>query len=93
MEKLVWVITFSDGCTYTIDTPYCFEFTSKDDFIYYILELIEKAKISGENQINPFKSLGNILDDGLLDIEDCEDVDRCVFTLDEWFNNHKHIIK
>ncbi len=87
MQKLVWVYYDTDGITYGNDLDQCFECTSKDDFILYVLGLIENAKRDNKWYIE------------LLGIDDANvewlerNICDSVFTLDEWFEKNKQELK
>lgn len=86
MIKLVWIICHSDNCTYSNNIPTPFEYSSKDDFIYHVLELIEKAKAKGEFSITPFHK------DDYVDLENIGDLEKEIMTVEEWFEKEKQIL-
>jgi len=88
--QLVWEMYCTDGCTYSNTDFIPFEFSSKDDFIYFILEKIKEVKAKKEKY--PYIKLFGY--DIALFVNDAtylteEDVERNVHTLEEWFANNK----
>ncbi len=47
--KLVWKHCATDGCTYWCDYVIPFEYSSKDDFVYHVLDMV-KNRDTGTNQ-------------------------------------------
>lgn len=83
--KLVWRHYETDDISYGIYYTIPFEYITKDDFILYVLELIEKRK--SISNITPYINL--------LGMDDCncekleKEILEEVYTLDEWFREFK----
>lgn len=82
MEKLILVYYTTDGYTYGFNYNIPFEYSSKDDFVYYILELCKEAKLNDNPYIKVFD-----IDDFL--IEDAETIESSVYKYEEWFDKNK----
>ena len=69
--------------------PIPFEYSSKDDFILYVLELIEKAeKNKRKTHFNEYISLFGFD----IEVSHLYSIENLVFTLEEWFENEKEKI-
>lgn len=88
MEKLVFDYTYcSEPECFEWNVP--FEYESKEKFIFDVLEnpmILDKLGITTVYEFQ--------IEDGRIFEEDyIKNVDEYVFTLDEWFNRNKKIIK
>ncbi len=74
---------------------YPFEYSSKDDFCLLVLDMIEKhkqecIKAYGKKNGELWYKNGYITVLGQdISVEYVEDIERCVYTLDEWFEANK----
>lgn len=89
MQKLIFIYEFgSEGCGwYNATIP--FEYSSKDDFCYEILERIEKSKGVLNSIKGNYRSIYLEVFNYDINITELEDIENMVFTLDEWFEKKK----
>lgn len=87
--KLIYEHYFTDGYTYGNTVVFPFEYSSKDDFVLEILNRIDNAKdLNRTPQHSPIVYfLG--LEISLNDDFRAEDVEKNVYTLEEWFDQDK----
>lgn len=85
-QKLVWEYYKTDGISYGYDITIPFEYSSKDDFCLAVLEKCDAARKSGG--MFPTVMLFEQLDDHIA-VEDLDDIEKQVFTLEEWFEYKK----
>lgn len=82
MVKLIYRYNWgNEGCSGTEITP--FEYKGKDEFVYDVLKRFDKKYFKKENYVNLF---GQYLNEN-----DIKEIERNVFTLDEWFIKEKVI--
>lgn len=83
MQKLVFVHHWGDeGCYGTSTIP--FEYKSKEDFVFDILEQFKGHKWEGKYATVKLKKF-----DIYLEQYEINDIERNVFTLEEWFELNK----
>ena len=81
--KLVWKFTTNNGVdSWNHVTP--FEYSSKDDFCLMVLEMLSEKKSIKDNPFL-FFTLFNF---EYLSYEDLIDIEKQVFTLEDWFKNN-----
>lgn len=86
MEKLVFVYSWGDeGCCGTTVIP--FEFSSKDDFVFYMLEKYKELRDLRTREVY-FTDL-----DIWLNKEEVDGIERNIYTLEEWFKENKCTVK
>lgn len=96
MEKLVYVKYYS-GFECSGENVYCFEYESKDKFIYDVLDKFKGKVWTG------YKFLGDTFDEEILLLDglpeilvtkyDVADIENNVFTLEEYFEKYKKVFK
>lgn len=97
MEKLVFKNYCTDECTYGYDNYYPFEYSSKDDFIFFVLEEIDKCKERNikeygkkDGSIYYLNNYITIFDDITIKVDSLIDyIKQNIYTLDEWFELNK----
>ena len=95
MEKLILHFTQSDGCTYSCETTIPIEWSSKIELQLHILELVQNHKISlrdkyTEEEIEKYYRNGSIkILEQDFSVEDVENAEHIVYTLEEWFEQYK----
>ncbi|MEO6301736.1 MAG: hypothetical protein ABIP51_01060 [Bacteroidia bacterium] len=97
MEKLVFELYFTDGCTYGNTVPVPFEFSSKEDFVFMVLEKIQESKRKAKEENSDYANIilfeetlqvMNNFDYGSEQYRE-EDIENLTFTIEEWFNKIK----
>lgn len=95
--KLVFEYFYTDGCVFESTTTIPLEYSSKDDFIYHVLEKIEAHKKDcilqyGKEDGSEWYRNGSVTILGkeyhVGCLEDC--IERGVYELDEWFETKKN---
>ena len=82
MVKLIYRYEWGgEPCSGTEIIP--FEYKGKDEFVYDVLKRFDKKYFKKHNYA---EILGLYLNEG-----DINDIERNVFTLEEWFNNTKQL--
>ena len=83
--KLIFKYCWGDeGCCGTADIP--FEYESKDKFVFDTLERFDKKFFEKGMSAELFDSV-------YLREEEINDIERCIMTLEEWFERDKTLIK
>lgn len=79
--KLVLKQFVTDACTYAFHSFICFEYESKEQFLYDVFEEVKTRNWYEDGQFKLF--------DCYFTKEDIDDLERNVFTLEEWFEKEK----
>jgi hypothetical protein len=86
MEKLILVFTEGDGYTYSYDKVNAFEYASKDQFVF---DILEKYKDFDWSTKYSFPKEVEILPGVFLGKYEVERIEHDVYTLEEWFEQNK----
>jgi hypothetical protein len=89
MERLILTYTKGDGYTYSCDTVKAFEYASKDEFVFDVLEKYKDFDWSTEHS---FPKEVEVLPDLFLCQYEVERIEQDVYTLEDWFQKYKEKI-
>lgn len=78
--NLILITTEGDDCTYSYELHIAFEYKSKEDFIFDILE-----KLQSVEHISPFVDNKDII----FDNDNIHTLEYMIFSVDEWLIKNK----
>lgn len=90
MEKLVLVHFWGDeGCSGTAFVP--FEYESKDAFVFDVLEKYKDREFASYGPMSTGEEV-EIIPNVYMCKSQIEDIERSIFTLEEWFEREKETV-